>query len=256
AALHIKGYIDVFHDAIESTGEFVYMSEQPVPGTREWLNLDTLSRGIGHMRAAKAAVGDDPDFNRRVEIAELPLLYVFMVGWDVWQEQAKAQGVPWPLGTESIQQVFDRFQAVRRANKISLVSEANARDVFASVQERVALGRTFVPPGCENLPRAHWADVQEIGFSRNTDLTRIVEDKAASNGSALWMPGSGTEPLSHMYKQAWRIPLVYSAVAAKKQLRVRLSVRCELYGREGIAFKYGFDAKNRTVAVKTADIAD
>jgi hypothetical protein len=245
---YIKAYLNVFHDAIESTSEMLYMCEQPVGW--KWLNARYLSKAMKYMQLAKAAAKDNPELQRRVEIAELPLLYVYLVGWDALLEESRNEKIEWPFKDETIKQVYDRFQAAREKNGITLLSESNARDVFESVQERVTTEKPSTPPGCENIPQALWTVIHPNGFTRNTYITSIVEDSAASNGNAVYMPGNSDERL--VTKATRRIPIVYSNL--DKEIRVKIRVRVELSGHEGIAFKYGMDTENRSVEIKASDI--
>jgi len=252
AGRHIRAYLDAFETAIDATGEFIYMIEHPI--AKKWLGLETLSNAMGHMLAAKKSVQGEAELTKRVEIAELSLLYPFMVRWDELYEESAARGTAWPLGEETLEQVFQRFETMREKYNVPQISEKNERDVFESVRERIAAGKPAPPPGCETLPRSHWAVIQESGFNRNQYVTGIAADADASNGYAVQMPGGPAQKMIH--KQTRRIPLVYYADAVHKPIRVKLSVRCELLGKEGIAFQYGMDTQNRTVEVRADQIAD
>ena len=257
AAPHIQAYLDVFHDAIGATGEDLFMTQQPT--SSRFLNLETLRAGWGHLQAAKVAVADDEDLRRRVEVAALPVQYVFLVRWDELWARAQTTDTAWPL-VPDIRAVYDRLLAVMEENGITQFSEKNARDWFPSVRERIAVGAVAPPPGCEDRPRTEWADLQNVGFVARGETNdpplckKVVGDPLASTGTAAWLPGSHGERA--LTRELWRIPLVTMAAEAGQRLRCRLSIRCEVTGPEGIAFRCGIDGRGAELVVSAADLPD
>ena len=257
AGRHLRAYIDTFHDASEASGATLGMMEPPYADS--FLSFETVCACLAHMRAAAAAVAHDPALTQRVEIATLPILYVFLLRWDEYRASAKAKGVAWPLETE-IEPVYEHFVSVMRKNDITQVSERNARGPWPSVKERVDSGPPLVPPGCGDLPLTAWVDLQNAGFVTKPAPAGqppwgVVEakDDRASNGSAARFRTDHDRPA--LYRQLWRVPLI-SAKPEGKRLRCRLSVRCETTGREGVAFKCGVDGKDRDLIVNVADVPD
>lgn len=258
AGTHIKAYLDVFHDASEASAAPVSMTESPF--SDNYLSLETMVQGLVHLQAAETAVAGDPVLARRVEVAKMPALYVFLMRWDEFQEKAKAIGLEWPLDAD-INTVYDYFEAVRAKNGMNYISQNNERGQWPSVKDRVDQGPPLVPPGCEKLPIDSWADLQNLGFSMKhaeppaLPLANLeVQDEKASNGSAARMRGD--HDVKALQRQLWRIPLVIKAAEAQKPLRVFLSIRCELKGRQGVAFRAGIDSKDRDLVVHCADIPD
>jgi hypothetical protein len=257
AAPHVQAYLDVFHNELEAHPEDLFMTQQPA--SSDFLNLRTLTEGLEHLRAAKAAAERDATLKARVEVAELPSLYVLLTRWDELREQAREAGTAWPV-EDDIRSVYDRVLAVMDANGIVHFSEQNARDWFPSVRERVAVGAVGPPPGCEGLPRASWADLQSIGFvakGAEDDPPRSkgsVVDPRASTGTAAWMPGFHDSRA--LVRELWRVPLVTTAAEDGKRLRCRISIRCERTGTQGIAFQCGIDGHGEPLVVRTADVAD
>ena len=256
AAEHLRKYIDVFHDASNASGATLGMTETVFPDN--YLSFETMCDCLEHLRAAEAAVANDADLAGRVEIAKLPVLYVFLMRWDEFQDRAKATNTKWPLN-KKIKPVYDHFVSVMTKNDIKEISEKNARGQWPSVKERVEQGPPLVPPGCEGLPRSTWADLQNGGFSIKSPpapaipwVVLVNKDEAASNGSAARMRGDhGAKALN---QQLWRVPLVAAAAQVGKKLHCRISVRCELTGREGVAFRCGVDGKDRDLVVNCADV--
>ena len=257
AAPHVEAYLAVFHDAVEATGEDLYMQQQPTRS--RFLNLETVTAGMAYLSTAKTAVKGSDDLSRRVQVAELPLLYLFLTRWDELRDKANATDTAWPLEQE-IRLVYDRLQAIMKENGITMFSERNARDWFPYVQERISVGSVAPPSGCERLASNQWADLQNIGFNvrKGADNRclgeKAVEDTMASNGSAAWMPADHEQKA--LIRELWRVPLITIAHDAGVRLRCCLSVRCELTGREGIAFRCGADGLSRELTVMARDIPD
>jgi hypothetical protein len=257
AAPYMEVYLAVFHDAVEATGEDLYMQQQPTRS--RFLTLETATAGMAHLQAAKTAVKDSDDLSRRVEVAELPLLYLFLTRWDELRDKANATGTTWPLEGE-MRPVYDRLLAVMAENGITLFSERNARDWFPYVRECMSVGTVAPPPGCEGLATNQWADLQNIGFNVRTGVDnralaeKAVEDMTASNGSAAWMPADHEQKA--LIRELWRVPMVTIAKDAGRRLRCYLSVRCELSGDEGVVFRCGVDGLSPELTVMARDIPD
>ncbi len=122
AAPHIKAYLDVIHDAVEASGDWLGCFS---PHTAKFLSLQTLSGGWAHLKAAEAAVQNNPDLHFRVQVAQLPIMYTFMMRWDEIRQSAAASNTPWPM-PESIQDTFDQFVQVAKKKNITRLNEWQA----------------------------------------------------------------------------------------------------------------------------------
>jgi hypothetical protein len=121
AAPHIKAYLGVTHDAVEASGDWLGCFSEH---TAKFLSFETLSEGFKNLKAAEAAVHDDADLRFRVQVAELPVMYVFMLRWDEMRERAKAAGAAWPM-PDSIQDAFEQFVAVAKMKNITHLNEGS-----------------------------------------------------------------------------------------------------------------------------------
>jgi len=121
AAPHIKAYLKTTHDAVEESGDHLGCFSQH---TAKFLSFETLSAGWSHLKAAEAAVQDNPDLQFRVQVAQLPVMYVFMMRWDEMREKAATAGAPWPM-PDSIQDAFDHFMSVAKKKNITRLDEWN-----------------------------------------------------------------------------------------------------------------------------------
>ncbi|MFQ6035359.1 MAG: DUF4838 domain-containing protein [Sedimentisphaerales bacterium] len=121
ASPHFKAYLGVTHDAVEQSGDWLGCFSQH---TAKFLSFETLRDGWTHLKAAEAAVKDDPDLRFRVQVAQLPVMYVFMMRWDEMREKAEAIGADWPM-PNSIQDAFDHFMKIAKKKNITRLNEWN-----------------------------------------------------------------------------------------------------------------------------------
>jgi hypothetical protein len=117
AAPHIKAYLNVTHDAVEASGDWLGCFSEH---TAKFLSFETLGKGWAHLKAAETAVQDDPELRSRVQVAQLPVMYTFMMRWNDMHE--KAGGAAWPM-PESIQDTFDQFTQVAKKKNITRLNE-------------------------------------------------------------------------------------------------------------------------------------
>ena len=78
AAPHIKAYLKsrTTPSRPAATGSGCFEETKA-----KFLSFDTLARGWKHLQAAEQAVADDPDLRFRVQVAQLPAMYTFMMRW-------------------------------------------------------------------------------------------------------------------------------------------------------------------------------
>ena len=131
AGPHIEDYLKVTHDAVEASGDHLGCFSQH---TAKFLSFETLSKGWEHLKAAEAAAKNDPDFLFRVRVAQLPVMYAFMMRWDPMRQACEAAGADWPM-PDSIQEAFDNFMTVARKKKITRLSEW--KEGFGALEQAV-----------------------------------------------------------------------------------------------------------------------
>ncbi|MHC4111775.1 MAG: DUF4838 domain-containing protein [Planctomycetota bacterium] len=119
AGPHIKAYLKVTHDAVEASGDHLGCFSQH---TAKFLSLETLSKGWGHLKAAEEAVKDNPALHFRVQVAQLPVMYVFMMRWDEMRDKAKAAGADWPM-PDTIKETYERFLEVAKKKNVTRLNE-------------------------------------------------------------------------------------------------------------------------------------
>ena len=119
AGPHIEVYLKVTHDAVEASGDWLGCFSQH---TAKFLSFETLSKGWSHLKAAEAAVGDNPELRFRVQVAQLPIMYTFMMRWDEMRKQAAGTGADWPM-PDSIEKAFEHFTKVAKKKNITRLEE-------------------------------------------------------------------------------------------------------------------------------------
>ncbi|KPL24425.1 MAG: hypothetical protein AMJ75_03735 [Phycisphaerae bacterium SM1_79] len=121
AGPHIKTYLNVTHDAVEASGEWLGCFSQH---TAKFLSLDTLCKGWEHLKAAEEAVKDNPALHFRVQVAQLPVMYVFMMRWDEMREKAKETSVDWPV-PDTIKETYERFLEIAKRKNMTHLREGS-----------------------------------------------------------------------------------------------------------------------------------
>lgn len=116
AAPHIEAYLKVTHDAVETAGDHLGCFSEH---TAKFLSFETLTKGWTHLKAAEQAVKNDPDLQFRVQVAQLPVIYTFLMRWD---EMRKAGGADWPM-PDSAQAAYDNFIKIAKQKNITRLNE-------------------------------------------------------------------------------------------------------------------------------------
>jgi len=119
AGPHIKEYLKITHDAVEASGDHLGCFSQH---TAKFLSFETLSKGWKQLKAAEATVIDNPDLRFRVQVAQLPIMYTFMMLWDDMRQACKAADADWPM-PESIRATYENFMEVARKNNVTRLNE-------------------------------------------------------------------------------------------------------------------------------------
>ncbi len=130
AADGIRAYLKVIHDAVDATGDKLGCFS---PLEAKFLSLKTLCDGWTHLRAAETAAGDDAALRHRVQVAQLPVYYVFIVKWNELRKAAGETNIPWPM-PDTIRATYDRFMEIANAEGVTRVAEGRG---IASLKEIV-----------------------------------------------------------------------------------------------------------------------
>ncbi|MHC4324292.1 MAG: DUF4838 domain-containing protein, partial [Planctomycetota bacterium] len=119
AGPHIKKYLEITHDAVEASGDHLGCFSQH---TAKFLSFKTLSKGWKQLKAAESAVMDNPDLHFRVRVAQMPIMYTFMMRWDDMRKACEDVGADWPM-PESIRTTYENFLQVAKKNDVTRLNE-------------------------------------------------------------------------------------------------------------------------------------
>jgi len=131
AGPHIKDYLQITHDAVEASGDHLGCFSQH---TAKFLSFETLSRGWDRLKAAEDAVRDNPDLRFRVQVAQMPIMYVFIMRWDNMRQACEAAGAEWPMD-ESIEATYEQFMETAKKNNVTRLNEW--RDGFEPLEKAI-----------------------------------------------------------------------------------------------------------------------
>ena len=119
AGPYIKEYLKITHDAVEASGDHLGCFSQH---TAKFLSFETLSKGWERLKAAEDAVMDNPELLFRVRVAQLPIMYTFIMRWNEMRQACQAAGADWPMD-ESIKATLEQFMEVARKNNVTRLNE-------------------------------------------------------------------------------------------------------------------------------------
>lgn len=119
AGPHIQDYLQITHDAVEASGDHLGCFSQH---TAKFLSFETLSKGWERLKAAEATVMDNPDLRFRVQVAQMPIMYTFIMRWDEMRQACQAAGADWPMA-ESIKATFEQFMELAGKNNVTRLNE-------------------------------------------------------------------------------------------------------------------------------------
>ena len=231
AAPFIAEYIERLHDSAEATGAQLHIGTSP---NAPFFSLSLLSAAEALFSKAEAAVATDPGLLNRVQMARLPIRYLWAVRWYEFKARTRAKGIPWPGPTDYVKNART-FMTIAEKNHVTKLSEGRPLSSFA--RRTIDLGRHAAgpPPGCGELATDRYVDIQDATFNlwhEGRGGSALVRDAEASDGVAAWMPGTHHEwAIQQRLNTAGIDPrAVYSCYA---------SIRCEKTGDEGLAFTYG-----------------
>ncbi len=106
-------------------------------------SFDFLNNCYKHLQEAEVAANDDPEFLGRVQVAKLPITYIFLMRWDEMREKAKSAGATWLL-PESAQDAVLAFMRIVKERRIG-------KEMFTS-------RAVSFPPGLQSLVDAQLKD--------------------------------------------------------------------------------------------------
>jgi hypothetical protein len=131
AGPYIKNYLQIIHEAVEASGNHLGCFSQH---TAEFLSFETLSKGWEQLKAAEEAVQDNPELLFRVRVAQLPIMYTFIMRWKDMRQACQAAGADWPM-PESIDTTYEQFKEEALKNNVTRLNEW--RDGFETLEKAI-----------------------------------------------------------------------------------------------------------------------
>lgn len=124
AGKHIQDYLKVTHDAVNASNDPLgcFSGEDA-----KFLSIQTLANGWEHLKKAEQAAADNADLRLRVQTAQLPVLYTFIIQWDRLRNEADAAKLAWPVA-QTQQEVYDQFMRTAEAIKMTHAAEGRGID--------------------------------------------------------------------------------------------------------------------------------
>ncbi len=148
AGRHVVAYLDVMHDAVEKTDDWLGLSSPP---TADFLALETLDRGWAHLEAAASAVVGDEELSGRVERVRRCVRYAYA-----------QRGVIGDMVVSASSSHRSRVP-VNAVIGIGLDADArthNANPEHAWLSEKVIVSDLNPHPG--TVPGSHWFKVEFV----------------------------------------------------------------------------------------------
>jgi hypothetical protein len=119
AGPYIKEYLNITHDAVEASGDHLGCFSQH---TAKFLSFETLSKGWERLKVAEETVKDNPELLFRVQVAQLPIMYTFIMRWNDMRQVCESAGADWPM-PESIETTYEQFMEVAQKNNVTRLNE-------------------------------------------------------------------------------------------------------------------------------------
>lgn len=134
AGEHIRAYIDTVHDVMQASMQPLGCYEEP---DRRFMKFETMSPAWSHLQAAERAVATDAELLNRVKVAQMPVMYAYMIRWVDLRKQATESGKQWPMA-EDPAEVLAEYK--RRAAALG-IKRASELETFDKLEAKLKLPR-------------------------------------------------------------------------------------------------------------------
>lgn len=244
AARPIRAYLHLM--AAAAKGHYLGIGSPP---SAPFLRFATLSQAERLWQQAEAVTKNDPEKLWRVRQGHLPVRYVWLARWTPLRAECLRAGAPWPL-PRSRKAVADEWLAVATGpgpagwSPMTHLSEAGLTPqafVARFAEDPADPDTTALPKRGVNPPAP--ADIPGTNRRRDVDVqdnrarlwnegegAEVRADPAASDGIAVWMPGSHRE---------WAFQIPFTALPGRAQ-----SGRWQVYAVVRVEKAPGADPKS------------
>ncbi len=122
AGEHVRDYLKITHDAVEASGDWLGCFS---PHTANFLSFETLTKGWEQLKAAEGTVMSNPELRFRVQVAQLPVMYTFMMRWNEMAKHAATVMEVWPVPAP-IEATYEQFKQIAEKKNITRLNEGQA----------------------------------------------------------------------------------------------------------------------------------
>ena len=134
AAPFIKTYIELLHEKVKP--DSVYFSIYSKPTDGGYLTPEVVQESVRLFKRAESAAANDPALLKRVELAELPILYTQLYFYSIGGQAY--------LSKDDMPKVLEKFQRIVEENKITQLAENPARSSINAFIEKVKHKYTYL----------------------------------------------------------------------------------------------------------------
>ncbi|MDR0609000.1 MAG: DUF4838 domain-containing protein [Planctomycetaceae bacterium] len=241
----LKEYWKLLLDRAEKSGVYLGIYRN---STNDWLDFETLNKAVTLMNRAIETTKDETVRNR-LRREKIPVDLVVLKEYYTLRRKAELTDTPF-IGLENPQKASDGFFA--RCKEFNVTyhkepwSEEDKFELFEqNLRQKLKSDPTAAPPDfCKDLPKNNWYDIQsfELNTHKLGEWTFHVDDKKASNGRAVKMPGNHFEwATSYNFDDTLfdLKPSKTSTTIEQPIYRLYAAVRCDAKTTEGNAMTLG-----------------
>jgi hypothetical protein len=260
AAPFLKEYWQLLLDSAEKSGVYLGIYRN---STGDWLDFETLNKVMTLMTRAIETTKDETVRNR-LRREKIPVDLVRLRDDFAFRRKAKLTGTPF-AELANPQKAIEDFLACCKEFGVTAYQEAESTESLKIFEQKLRQSfDTDAPPPdfCKDLPKDQWYEVQnfEFNLTKLNVWTFIIDDKKASNGKAVKMPGNHWEwATSYNFDDLLRY-LKPSKTPATEQPKYRLyaAVRCDAKTTEGRAMTLGVYDKweHREIVTKSIPVSE
>jgi hypothetical protein len=250
----LKEYWNLLLDRAEKSGVYLGIYRT---STSDWLDFETLNKAVVLMNRAIETTKDETVRNR-LRREKIPVDLVVLKDYYVLRRKAELTGKPF-IGLSNLQDAVNDFFARCKEFNVTHHKEPWIEDDKFELYEqylrqRLKFDPIVIPPDfCKDLPKNSWYDVQNFEFNihKRGEWGFVIDDKKASNGQAVKMPGNHFEWATSYNFDDSLLDLKQSkpstsTTAEPPKYRLYAAVRCDAQTTKGVAMTLGvYDHKEK-----------
>ncbi|MBR5759319.1 MAG: DUF4838 domain-containing protein [Thermoguttaceae bacterium] len=269
-----RRYFDVLSDAVEKKNYYLGIFKTD---TRNWLDSQSLIEATKlqneALEIAKSLESENPErykgLTAKVRRERIPLDVVWLQEYRRLLLESRLRGEEFAGPKDPLQAAkdlcakFDEFGLTRRREWEDSQGFNDFKASLVADFEGYVPEENDVPEICRELPENSWLALQEYGLHKEKlgEWTFVVQDKNASNGRAVKMPGNHFE-----WATSWNVSEYVDMLSPKESVESSSSplyhvyayVRCDADVDDGVAMTAGiYDSEgSKNLSHKTLYVPD